>query len=670
GSGGWSSSGGGASGFSNSILNNAQIFVITGEQGQTIPGVIIIDGRIKTLKEFFQVTLALWNISGSFNLSDMTASINLPAGLTPMATGLGNEIPDVNLDGAVDSIMIGEIGPGETGMAQFIIRGDAIGTYNIDVDFEGFVTGGGLPEPIPVSGSAGTSVQVLGPPELDVVLRFLTNPDGPDVTYGDIFDLIVEITNISDRPALYASLELFIGGDAEMVDINGNPVPESNQITSFGHIQPGQTVTAAYRLRSLSEGEIIACQAIAAENITLSIDIGPDGVPCNIVNMYPANFEPLPPEAAPVVIGVNPANGQTDIPVTTSVFAVFTPRSDCITADTWRNVVTDYIDPYDHSKGLMIVSADLVQVGTFYLEELNVFDEAVRHIPAELTVVDPPAGGTTIAVLRLGLGSLHASSQFFLSPNTTYRATLIGGANGVCSAASGERMESNYVWFFSTGSGSGAGSSFGACCLPDDSCITGNALYCESIGGFYGGDNTSCENAVCSWDSDGDGIPDFDDLCSDTPAGAAVDANGCADSQLDSDGDGIMDDMDLCPDTPTGVAVNADGCADSQLDSDGDGIMDDMDLCPETPAGAAVNADGCADSQLDSDGDGVTDDMDLCPDTPAGMIVDANGCPVGACVFSDGSCVQISEQDCLNIGDQPQENTWETDHLAYKPGPA
>jgi hypothetical protein len=318
----------------------------------------------------------------------------------------------------------------------------------------------------------------------------------------------------------------------------------------------------------------------------------------------------------------------------------------------------------------MIVSADLVQVGTFYLEELNVFDEAVRHIPAELTVVDPPAGGTTIAVLRLGLGSLHASSQFFLSPNTTYRATLIGGANGVCSAASGERMESNYVWFFSTGSGSGAGSSFGACCLPDDSCITGNALYCESIGGFYGGDNTSCENAVCSWDSDGDGIPDFDDLCSDTPAGAAVDANGCADSQLDSDGDGIMDDMDLCPDTPTGVAVNADGCADSQLDSDGDGIMDDMDLCPETPAGAAVNADGCADSQLDSDGDGVTDDMDLCPDTPAGMIVDANGCPVGACVFSDGSCVQISEQDCLNIGDQPQENTWETDHLAYKPGPA
>ncbi|MDO5746712.1 MAG: putative Ig domain-containing protein, partial [Actinomycetaceae bacterium] len=75
-------------------------------------------------------------------------------------------------------------------------------------------------------------------------------------------------------------------------------------------------------------------------------------------------------------------------------------------------------------------------------------------------------------------------------------------------------------------------------------------------------------------DSDGDGVPDAKDKCPNTPADAAVDANGCADSQKDSDGDGVKDDKDKCPDTPTAEKdlVDANGCADSQKDSDGDGV--------------------------------------------------------------------------------------------------
>ena len=37
-----------------------------------------------------------------------------------------------------------------------------------------------------------------------------------DVVAGEIYDLIVEITNTSSRPALYTSLELFVGGQAEL----------------------------------------------------------------------------------------------------------------------------------------------------------------------------------------------------------------------------------------------------------------------------------------------------------------------------------------------------------------------------------------------------------------------------------------------------------------------
>jgi len=40
-----------------------------------------------------------------------------------------------------------------------------------------------------------------------------------------------------------------------------------------------------------------------------------------------------------------------------------------------------------------------------------------------------------------------------------------------------------------------------------------------------------------------------------------VDANGCSASQRDSDGDGVSDALDQCSDTPAGTEVDTDGCA-------------------------------------------------------------------------------------------------------------
>ena len=95
---------------------------------------------------------------------------------------------------------------------------------------------------------------------------------------------------------------------------------------------------------------------------------------------------------------------------------------------------------------------------------------------------------------------------------------------------------------------------------------------------------------------------------------------------IDTDKDGITDSLDKCPNTPAGTAVNSEGCATSQLDSDGDGVTDDKDLCSDTPEGKTVDETGCSSSQIDTDGDGVTDDKDLCPDTPSGADVNSDGC--------------------------------------------
>lgn len=146
-------------------------------------------------------------------------------------------------------------------------------------------------------------------------------------------------------------------------------------------------------------------------------------------------------------------------------------------------------------------------------------------------------------------------------------------------------------------------------------------------------------------DADGDGVPDSGDLCPSTPAGASVNAQGCAASQLDADGDQVPDNDDLCPATSAGASVNAQGCAASQLDTDSDGVKDDQDLCSQTPAGTVVGADGCPLPPADADQDGVEDASDKCPSTPADVEVDTQGCSASQ-RDTDGDGVSDDADQC------------------------
>lgn len=140
-------------------------------------------------------------------------------------------------------------------------------------------------------------------------------------------------------------------------------------------------------------------------------------------------------------------------------------------------------------------------------------------------------------------------------------------------------------------------------------------------------------------DSDMDGVSDKKDKCPNTPAGVAVDANGCP---LDTDGDGVADYLDDCP-TIAGL-TSMKGCPDA----DGDGVADKNDKCPDTPKGVKVDAFGCP---LDTDKDGVHDGIDKCPDTPAGVVVDKNGCPID----TDGDGTADYLDKCPTVAG-PKEN--------------
>ena len=95
--------------------------------------------------------------------------------------------------------------------------------------------------------------------------------------------------------------------------------------------------------------------------------------------------------------------------------------------------------------------------------------------------------------------------------------------------------------------------------ITRDPDITGNfTLHSNTAGGLAFSPGLKNDNV--SFDADGDGVADDYDTCPDTPEGATVDMNGCADSQKDTDSDGVTDDIDECANTPSGAAVDSKGC--------------------------------------------------------------------------------------------------------------
>jgi len=282
----------------------------------SIPGVIVIEGRIKSLKEFYSVRLLLLNTSGIFTLKEVMANIEFPDG------GLSKILP---ADGI---IAFGNILPGDGNQPgqvekEFIIRGDEIGTRQVKVNFGGLVTGPGIPEDkaIPFNGSAFSSVEVKGPPTFKVKVYH------PDVVAAQMpYELRVDITNTGDIPAMYASLELEVGADAELVTCeNTDGEPKCNpiqgpEIRNFGHILQGQTVRSTFTVNPLKSGFISSCVGISDQNITLQVHVGNLGC---MVGHFPPELGA--PEGIPTVT-VLPVANATAISIDSPVTALFSEK--------------------------------------------------------------------------------------------------------------------------------------------------------------------------------------------------------------------------------------------------------------------------------------------------------------------------------------------------------
>jgi hypothetical protein len=299
-----------------------------GQPKISIPGVIIIEGRIKSLKEFYNVRLLLMNTSGIFTLKDVIANIKFPDG------GLSKVLPADGIN-SFGNILPGDGGkPGQV-EKQFTIRGDEIGIRHINVNFGGTVIGPGIPEDkaIPFNGSATTEVEVKGPPTFQVKV---THPDS--VTLNVPYQLKVDILNTSDIPAMYASLALDVGADAQLVkcemDTNLEPqcTPiEGSDVRNFGNILPGKSVSEVFTINPLRTGVISSCVAASDQNISLQVLVGTIGC---VVGTFP----PIKgvPDGVPTVT-VLPVANATGIGSDTPVTAFFSEKMDTGSITTGTN---------------------------------------------------------------------------------------------------------------------------------------------------------------------------------------------------------------------------------------------------------------------------------------------------------------------------------------------
>jgi hypothetical protein len=225
-----------------------------------IPSILVIPGNVGFLKQFFSAQLYVANgAPGGSNLvvHDVTGTVVLPPGADQVAgtaddplslpnTTHGPQpatLPVLGL-GPDGKPSVDSLNPGETGQAEFLIRGEKEGfhtvDFNIHATLDGLVTG-----PVGISGTASGGVLVRNP-YFDMAF---TVPG--IVRKGETFKVFATVTNISQALANQLTVSLDQAATSGAT-ITGDPTQ------STPTLKPGDAKTFIFQFTSQRTGKVVA----------------------------------------------------------------------------------------------------------------------------------------------------------------------------------------------------------------------------------------------------------------------------------------------------------------------------------------------------------------------------------------------------------------------------
>lgn len=412
---------GGSSGGSRSLH-----VVQPGGNAPAIPVLVVIDGRLKTLKEFFHVSLIIANSSTVYGFESPLVQLLAPSGTTAMRAALGTDA-NFEVDGPVDQVALPDLAPAPAASeptsraAQFLVRGDVAGVYDLGLQFSGYVTGPNLGEPgLFFSGRAAEQIEVAGPPLLDVAIDMPSNAqqDSP-------FPVTYTVTNVGRVPARYATLDMTVPAELRPAADSGGCGSESSITLDLGHIEPGDSVVRRVDFVACFDGDIAGCNVQADQNLHVSLQTD---LQC------PA--------------GTNPVDESADAQLGPSVISYSPPAHAQLPLDDVA-IEIEFDAPIDGVRTDDLIGGYLYEEGTVYLERVDEYGYTFARVPLITEIEATPSGGSILRLVPVDEDYLTPSPDA-LQHDARYRVTILGDGVGLFDAVSGAPMQGHFSWTFET----------------------------------------------------------------------------------------------------------------------------------------------------------------------------------------------------------------------------
>jgi len=220
------------------VWNDGDATIYSTVQGGEVPTItsLVIPFKASFLKEFYDVSLIVQNLASSpFTLKSGNATISLPNGLSLAPTSkpqsLTTSLPDIPGGGSAS--------------AQWILRGDTEGEYNLSATYSATLEPVG--HTISLTGKTTTPIHVWGGSALK-----LTVETDKQVENGYPFHVRVGLTNVANVPVYNPTVELQKTGQHGYIQ-----QPHQQDSYSIREVKPGETYwTGPFILVPEASGEV------------------------------------------------------------------------------------------------------------------------------------------------------------------------------------------------------------------------------------------------------------------------------------------------------------------------------------------------------------------------------------------------------------------------------